>query len=166
MQTPNYDKSSIMFSKKTPSHIQEAIRLIFPINLMDANTRHLGHPLFVTNRNKFVIYKFIIDKFKAKLTTLKANNMSHACRLTLINSVFASLPVYYMATILLLKNILNKITAIIRKLWWAGVREGHDKNPLCLRAWKDICRPISKGGLGIRDIQAVNKSLILTQLGG
>lgn len=32
---------------------------------------------------------------------------------------------------------------------------------MCLKAWKDICRPIKEGGLGIRDIQAVNKSLIL-----
>lgn len=95
--------------------------LIFPVNLMDASTRHLGHPLFVTNRNKFEIYKFIIDKFKAKLTALKANKLSHAGRLTYINSVFASLPVYYMATILLSKNLLNKITAIIGKFWWTGV---------------------------------------------
>uniref|UniRef100_A0A0E0EQS3 RNase H type-1 domain-containing protein n=1 Tax=Oryza meridionalis TaxID=40149 RepID=A0A0E0EQS3_9ORYZ len=35
-------------------------------------------PLFGTNRNKSIIYKFIIDKFRAKLTTLKANKLSHA----------------------------------------------------------------------------------------
>lgn len=160
-QTPNWDKSGILFSKKTPSHIKHAINHIFPVPILDSNARHLGHPLFVTNRNKFIIYRFILEKFKAKLTTLKANKLSHAGRLTLIKSVFSSLPVYYMATILLSRKLLSKITAIIRKFWWTGVKEGQDKNPLCLKSWKDICRPIDEGGLGIRDIQAVNKSLIL-----
>lgn len=157
-QTPNWSKSGIMFSRTTPLHIQNAVKLIFPVPVMDATVKHLGHPLFVTNKNKYEIYKFIIEKFKAKLTTLKANKLSHAGRLNLIKSVFASLPVYYMATILLSKNLLNKITSIIRKFWWTGVREGQDRNPLCLKAWKNICRPIEEGGLGIRDIQAVNKS--------
>lgn len=160
-QTPNWDKSGILFSKHIPSHIKNYISQIFPVPILDSNVRHLGHPLLVTNRNKSIIYKFIIDKFRAKLTTLKANKLSHAGRLTLIKSVFSSLPVYYMATILLSKNLLNKITAIIRKFWWTGVREGQDKNPLCLKSWKEICRPLDEGGLEIRDIQAVNKSLIL-----
>lgn len=101
---------------------------------MNSNSKHLGHPLFVTNRNKFIVYKFILDKFRAKLTILKVNKLSHAGRLTPIKSDFASLLVYYMATILLSKNLLNKITAIIRKFWWTGVREGQDKKPLCLRS--------------------------------
>jgi hypothetical protein len=32
---------------------------------------------------------------------------------------------------------------------------------LCLRAWKDICSPKNEGGLGIRNLQAINHGLIL-----
>ena len=33
--------------------------------------------------------------------------------------------------------------------------------PLCLKAWKDICAPKNEGGLGVRNLQAVNHGLIL-----
>lgn len=160
-QTPNWSKSAILFSKSTPLYIQNSIKTIFHVASVDSNTKHLGHPLFVTNRTKIFVYQFIVDKFKAKLTNLKANKLSHAGRLTLIKTVFASLPVYYMATTLLPKKIIAKLTSIIRIFWWTGVREGQDKKPLCLKSWSDICKPVQDGGLGIRDIQMANRSLIL-----
>lgn len=48
----------------------------------------------------------MFDKFRAKLSGYKANKLSHAAKLILINFVFASIPVYYMSNIL--------FTAIIR----------------------------------------------------
>jgi hypothetical protein len=45
-----------------------------------------------------------LQKFKNKLTTYKANSLSHAARVELINSVFASIPVYYMSNIIFSKN--------------------------------------------------------------
>ncbi len=44
--------------------------------------------------------------------------LSHAGRVTLIKLVFASLPIYYMATTLLPKKITAKLTSIIRTFWW------------------------------------------------
>jgi hypothetical protein len=41
------------------------------------------------------------------------------------------------------------------------VREETNSKALCLRAWKDICVPKNEGGLGIRNIQAMNQALIL-----
>ena len=160
-QTPNWNKSFILFSKHTPHHIKEFITRIFHVAPVDANTKHLGHPLFVTNRTKAFVYQFIVDKFRTKLTILKANKLSHAGRLTLIKSVFASLPIYYMATTLLPKKLTSKLTSIIRTFWWTGVKEGQDKKPLCSKSWSDICKPTQEGWLGIRDIHMVNKGLIL-----
>ena len=87
--------------------------------------------------------------------------LSHAARLELINSVFASIPVYYMSDIIFSKKILAKITAIIRTFWWTGVSSEPSSKPLCLKAWKDICAPKNEGGLGVRNLQAVNHGLIL-----
>jgi hypothetical protein len=67
-----------------------------------------------------------------------------------------------MANIMFTKKFLSKLTAIIRTFWWIGVREESRTKALCLRAWKDICAPKSEGGLGIRNIQATNQSLILS----
>uniref|UniRef100_J3L038 Reverse transcriptase n=1 Tax=Oryza brachyantha TaxID=4533 RepID=J3L038_ORYBR len=103
----------------------------------------------ISNANRGSSYDFLIDKFKSKLSSLRANKLSHAGRLALIKSVFSSIPVYYMSHILLSKNLIPKLTSIIRKFWWKGALNDTDKTGICFP------------GLGIRDLQMVNKSLII-----
>lgn len=91
----------------------------------------------------------------------KADKLSHAAKLELIKSVFSSIPVYYMSNILFTKKFIAKFTAVIRNFWWIGIREETNSRSLCLRAWKDICTPKNEGGLGIRNLQAMNQSIIL-----
>lgn len=67
-----------------------------------------------------------------------------------------------MSNILFSKKFLAKLTAIIRNFWWTGVREDLSTRALCLRAWADICTEKRKGGLGVRNLQAINQSLILS----
>jgi len=90
---------------------------------------HLGHPLLITHRDKSKAYDFIYQKFKSRLTLTKANTLNHAGRLTLIQSIFASIPIYYMANILFTKKFLARITSIIRAFWWQGVQKEQQKNP-------------------------------------
>lgn len=106
-------------------------------------------------------YDFILNKFRAKLTTIKANKLNHVGRLTYINSVLALIPIYYKSTVLFSKTFIAKITSIIRKFWWAGVQEDNSTSPFHFRSWHDICQTKDKGGLGIRDLSTVNRSLIL-----
>ncbi|KAJ1284947.1 hypothetical protein BS78_03G244300 [Paspalum vaginatum] len=70
--------------------------------------------------NRNAAYNFLINKFRTKLTCLKVDTLSHAGRLVYINSVLASIPIYYMTNILLPKDLLEKITAIIRNFCWKG----------------------------------------------
>lgn len=65
-----------------------------------------------------------------------------------------------MSNILFTKKFLASLTSIIRKFWWTCVQEGVQSKPLCLHAWSDICRPKKEGGLGIKNIQATNMSLL------
>jgi hypothetical protein len=160
-QTPNWTKSGIIFSKHVPPSVCESIKQIFPVPLIDNNFVHLGHPLILPGKDRATAYNFVFDKFKSKLSTYKADNLSHAARLELIKSVFSSIPVYYMSNILFTKKFIAKLTAIIRNFWWTGIREETNSKGLCLRAWKDICTPKNEGGLGIRNLQAMNQGLIL-----
>jgi hypothetical protein len=66
-----------------------------------------------------------------------------------------------MSTILFSKNLIERITAIIRKFWWAGVQEDNPTSPIVFRSWEDICQSKENGGLGIRDLYTVNRSLII-----
>jgi hypothetical protein len=139
----------------------QSIKQIFHVPNIDNNFIHLGHPLVIPGKDRASAYNFVFDKFKSKLNTYKADKLSHAARLELIKSVFSSIPVYYMSNILFSKKFIAKLNAIIRNFWWTGVREEENSKAMCLRAWKDICAPKNEGGLGIRNIQAMNQTLIL-----
>lgn len=160
-QTPNWSKSSILFSAKTPEKARQDILHIFPVSLINHSTKHLGHPILLGSKNRKAAYHFIVDKFKSKLTVYKANSLSHAGRLALIKSVFASIPIYYMSTMLFSKKLISKLTAIIRKFWWTGIQADGGRKGMALKSWDDICKPIAEGGLGIRDLMAVNKSILV-----
>lgn len=113
-QTPNWNKSGIIFSTNVNACIKDDIKRIFPVMDIDANSVHLGHPLILPAKDRSAAYDFVADKFRIKLSGYKANKLSHAARLTLINSVFASIPVYYMSNILFSRKLIAKLTAIIR----------------------------------------------------
>jgi hypothetical protein len=98
-QIPNWNKSTILFSKNVPLQVKRDIKQIFQVPDLDATTIHLGHPLILPAKDKSSVYNFVYHKFKQKLTAYKANMLSHAARLTLIKSIFASIPVYYMSNI-------------------------------------------------------------------
>lgn len=160
VQIPNWNKSSILFSKHVTNQQKTRIRNLFPAKDMDTTEKHLGHPLIMPAKNRSSAYSFIVDKFITKLSLYKANRLWHAGRLTLIKSVFSSIPVYYMANILLSKKLIKRLTSVIRDFLWTGVQEGNRKKPLYLKAWTEICKPMRDGGLGVRDLQAVNEGLL------
>jgi hypothetical protein len=122
---------------------------------------HLGCPIIFNHRDRNKAYEFILNKFRAKLTTIKANKLNHTRRLTYIKSMLASIPVYYMSTALFSKSFVGRITAIIRKFWWTGVQEDSPTSPIAYRSCHDMCQPKENGGLGIRDLYSVNKSLLI-----
>jgi hypothetical protein len=160
-QTPNWTKSGIIFSRNVAPSEKQSIKQFFPVPDIDNNFLHLGHPLIIPGKDRTAAYNFVFDKFKSKLSTYKAGQLSHAARLELIKSVFSSIPVYYMSNILFTKKFIAKIRAIIRNFWWTGIRGETNSRSLCLKAWKDICCPKNEGGLGIRNLQAMNQSLLL-----
>lgn len=120
-QIPNLQKSAITFSKNAPTNVRNSIKNIFPVPDLSPSTIHLGHPLIFNHNDKNKAYEFIINKFQAKLTTVKTNKLNHAGRLTYIQSVLSPIPVYYMSTVLFSKAFVERIIAIIRRFWWTGV---------------------------------------------
>lgn len=58
-------------------------------------------------------YTAWLPNSELSITTVKANKVNHAGRLTYIQSVLASIPVYYMSTVLFSKTFVGKINAVI-----------------------------------------------------
>lgn len=93
-QTPNLCKSSIMFSTHVDQETKQAVETIFHVQDLSPSTMHLGHPLIFKHSDRSKAYEFILNKFRAKLTTIKTNKLNHVGRLTYINSVLASIPIF------------------------------------------------------------------------
>jgi hypothetical protein len=132
--------------------VKEEIKRIFSAPDIDGTFVHLGHPFILPSKDRSADYNFVYEKFKSKLSSYKANRLSHAARLTLKKSVFSSIPVYYMSNILFSKKFLSKLMTIIRNFWWTGVQDDQTTRSLCLRAWVDVCIAKNIGGLGIQNL--------------
>jgi hypothetical protein len=55
-------------------------------------------------------------------------------------------------------QVIKKVTRIQREFLWGGVNGG--KNLSWIK-WKVVCQEKNNGGLGVRDIKAVNLSLLM-----
>lgn len=103
-QTPNLQKSAILFSKNVDTNLAASIKHIFPVPDLQPYIKHLGHPIIFNHADRNKAYNFIFSKFQSKLTMVRANKLNHAGRLTYIQSVLSSIPVYYIPLFFFPKN--------------------------------------------------------------
>jgi hypothetical protein len=74
--------------------------------------------------------------------------LSAGGRIILLNAVLDALPPYAMGDVGLPPALLRVIDAMRRAFLWNF--EGKLSRDKCLVSWEQVCRPKSKGGLGIR----------------
>ena len=84
--------------------------------------------------------------------------MSWGGRLTLINSVLASIPSYFMTCFRWPKESIHKLEGLLRSFLWQGTNTA--KGGQCLVAWHFVTITRSAGGLGVRDLSAHNQALL------
>ncbi|KAL0349699.1 UNVERIFIED_CONTAM: hypothetical protein Sradi_4119100 [Sesamum radiatum] len=71
-----------------------------------------------------------------------------------------SLNVYWAMAFILPKGVIRAVEKRMRHFLWKGNSAvGYPKV-----AWSEVCRPMEEGGLGIRDILALNKALMSRHL--
>ncbi|KAK1406265.1 hypothetical protein QVD17_41556 [Tagetes erecta] len=78
-------------------------------------------------------------------------------RCQLINSVISSLHVFWSSVFILPIRIMHDIEAKMRDFLWA---RGPLKRSRARVSWKDVCRPKTEGGLGIKRLRDMNKALM------
>ncbi|KAL5559865.1 hypothetical protein UlMin_036076 [Ulmus minor] len=72
--------------------------------------------------------------------------------------VVLALPIYSMQVVKIPAFVCSKLDAHIRSFWWGSSSDG--RKPLYLKAWDDICKPQSCGGLGFRKMLEFNKDFL------
>lgn len=150
-------KSSIWFSRPTGPLERMNIAAIFGVNREIVSSSYLGAPI-ITNAQGF---DFLIERVSSRLNSWKSKMLSQAGRIVLIKSVLQALPIYFMATTVIPAKIINKLNALIRKFFWGKVDK---QRYMALLAWDKVSAPIMGGGLGFRDLQLMNKAMLLKML--
>jgi hypothetical protein len=84
-------------------------------------------------------WRQIEERFEKRLSCWKANHLSYGGRLTLINSVLSSLPIFMMSIFEILKGVIKKLDYYRSRLYWQG---DTDKKKYHLAKWDILCQPI------------------------
>ncbi|KAJ4793940.1 RNA-directed DNA polymerase (reverse transcriptase)-related family protein [Rhynchospora pubera] len=151
----NPAKSKIWFSRSCGTESRDRVTTSLQASHALDGERYLGAILARKNSAK-KMGMALLDRMKLRMTGWKMNMLSHAGRLVLINSVLVSLPVYFMSFELIPKGIIKQLNSLLAKFFWGKV--GQDKY-MAFISWKKVCRPIDKGGLGVKDIQCFGEAL-------
>ncbi len=99
----------------------------------------------------------IEERFEKRLSSWKGKHLSIGGRLTLINSVLSSLPMYMMSFFEVPKGVLKKLDYFRSRFYWQG---DESRRKYRLAKWNILCQPKDQGGLGIHDLHFKNIALL------
>ncbi|KAK2423204.1 hypothetical protein QL285_033672 [Trifolium repens] len=92
-----------------------------------------------------------------RLGVWNGRNLSIGGRVTLINSVLSSLPLYFFSFFKAPVCVIKELVGIQRKFLWGG---GSESKKVCWISWERVCQPKDKGGLGVKNLELFNHSLL------
>ncbi|KAL2943378.1 hypothetical protein RDABS01_031726 [Bienertia sinuspersici] len=114
--------------------------------------KYLGVPI-CSKRINAAECEGLVDKMTARIRVWSSRHISFAGRSILINSVLMSIHQYWAQVFVLPQSVLKSIEQICRSYLWSG--EWFSNKPGYV-AWKNICQPKNKGGLGFKQLQTWN----------
>ncbi|XP_065859834.1 uncharacterized protein [Euphorbia lathyris] len=159
-QKINIHKSRMLCSKNVEKSVCKKLRDLSGIPLTHSLGKYLGVPLR-NDRVSKASFKETLDKTNGLCASWKANSLSLAGRLTLVQSVNCAAPNHIMQACKLPEPVLNELDKINRSFLWGESGEGRK---IHLVPWKEVCQPKSMGGLGIRQAKDNNKVLLMKLL--
>ncbi|KAL5549263.1 hypothetical protein UlMin_004494 [Ulmus minor] len=118
--------------------------------------KYLGLPLG-GNPNSTEFWNPVVEKVGKRLDGWKKSVLSKGGRLTMIQSVLSSIPIYFMSLFKLPNGVAALLEKMMRQFLWDKEVGGKGKN---LVDWKLVCSPKESGGLGIGNLLIRNKALL------
>ena len=122
--------------------------------------RYLGIPL---SPHRLLTSQFapLFHKMEGIIQGWIGKHLSYAGQLELIQSVLYGMVQFWLSIFPMSRAVLQQITSLCRNfLWTSDIL----RSKSALMAWKFVCLPKKKGGLGLPDLKARNSSFIAKQL--
>lgn len=147
----NFGKSSL-FMAGIREDKKEGIISRLGIQLKTLPVSYLGVPL-ITSRLTKVNCIPLIDRITARIRLWTSASLSYAGRLQLIKAVLFSIQVYWASHFILPTMVVKQIEQIMRNFLWRGPSLSRGDAKV---AWRDVCCPVTEGGLGIKGLSDWN----------
>ncbi|GKA59321.1 RNA-directed DNA polymerase, eukaryota, reverse transcriptase zinc-binding domain protein [Tanacetum coccineum] len=152
---PSMSKSEAFFGNVSSS-VKADIGLVMPFKEGVLPIKYLGVPMVskrITDRD----CKVMVEVIRKRVGDWRNKSLSFAGRLQLISSILNSLQVYWSALFMLPIHTCNQIDRILKNFLWTG---GGSNKGIVSVSWKEICKPKSQGGLGLRSAHFWNEALL------
>ena len=150
----NFHKSAL-FSYGKAKDWQNDYSQIFGCDMGAMPFRYPGIPMH-HKRLSNSDWKHIEEKFQKRLSSWKSKLLSVGGRLTLINSVLTSLPMFMFSFFEVPKEVLKKIETFRSRFFWQNEEQ---KKKYRLTKWNVLCTPKDQGGMGILNLKVQNTCL-------
>src|SRR6266540_1202229 len=151
----NFHKSEI-FCFGNAKESSEAYTELFGCKQGNFPLKYLGIPLH-TRKLRNSEWRMTEECFEKRLSSWKGKHLSIGGRLTLINSVLSSLPMYMMSFFKIPKGVLKKLNYFRSRFYWQG---DESRRKYHLARWNILCQPKDQGDLGIHDLNIKNIALL------
>ncbi|XP_026416499.1 uncharacterized protein LOC113311932 [Papaver somniferum] len=155
-QVINQMKSKLFVGGVSEARKQQ-ITVECQINLFQFPDKYLGVILH-HGRLKTSTVLGVAEMLQGRLARWIGKMLSFKDRITLIKSILSSIPIYNMSIYKWHVSVVKICERLIRNFLWTGYP--YDRKCVTLK-WDDTCAPLEEGGLGIRRLKVINKSLLM-----
>jgi len=153
-------KTNVQKSNVLPIHCSEEnmslVQNLLPCEVLEFPCRYLGLPLSTRKLTRGQ-FQPIIDRIADQLPGWKADLMTRARRVVMVQHVLTAMMVYLAMAIDLPPWAIKAIDKIRRAFIWRGRKEANGGHYLI--TWPKVCRSKELGGLGISDLKALGVAL-------
>jgi len=150
----NLSKSNVFFFN-THIAIQRNVSRILDFQRESLPSKYLGVPLKVKPRHKS-IWDPLVTKMQDKVRKWTNRSLNLAGRSVLTKAVLQAIPIFMLSALPVLIGVLQQFQNIQQDFLW-GKEETRKK--WALVSWERICKPKNQGGLGLDNLEILNKAL-------
>ncbi|KAL2331332.1 hypothetical protein Fmac_018913 [Flemingia macrophylla] len=151
----NLEKSRAFAGKRIPRSRVQRLAGLMEIHFTGHLDWYLGFPLIEGHVTRDT-YARVVELVNSKLTFWKGQLLNRASRVTLVNAVVSSIPMYTMKVCWMPKNIRDYLDRVAREFIW----KGGGSTGLHLVGWNKITKSKSNGGFGVRFAQLQNVAML------
>lgn len=151
----NFSKSSICGVKLCDQAVKE-LALVMGCKIEKLPIKYLGLPLGA-NPKRIKTWEPVLDRMTKKLNVWSRRFNSAGGRLTMLNSNFGHLPIYFISIFKMPVAVAQSIEKLQRQFFWG---DSVDKRKLHLVKWEVIAKRKENEGLGVKSLRTQNLALL------